>query len=106
MTAAAAAVAKQLSLGRETVRRWVVQAEVDAGIREGMTNSEREDVRKPKRERVAVPTVRHPAPTLLFVLLKRIEGDVWSITRGNDLEWLVRPANFAKVVEGKYEDGK
>ena len=23
-----------------------------------------------------------------------------------DLEWLVRPANFAKVVEGKYEDGK
>ena len=31
----AQAVAKQLGLGRETVRRWVVQAEVDAGARPG-----------------------------------------------------------------------
>lgn len=30
MTAAAAAVSKQLGRGRETVRRWVVQADVDA----------------------------------------------------------------------------
>lgn len=32
-TAAAAAVAKQLGRGRETVRRWVVQAQVDGGVR-------------------------------------------------------------------------
>ena len=30
-TAAAQAVARQLGLGRETVRRWVVSAEIDAG---------------------------------------------------------------------------
>ncbi len=35
LTAAALAVAKQLGLGRETVRRWVVQAEVDSGGRPG-----------------------------------------------------------------------
>ena len=34
-TAAAEAVARQLGLGRETVRRWVVQAEVDGGGRPG-----------------------------------------------------------------------
>ena len=31
LTAAAQAVAKQLGLGRETVRRWVVQADIAAG---------------------------------------------------------------------------
>jgi len=49
-TAAALAVAKQLGLGRETVRRWVVQAEVDTGSREGMTSSEREEIRRLKAE--------------------------------------------------------
>ena len=49
-TAAAAAVARQLGLGRETVRRWVVQADVDAGHREGLTSEEREQVRKLKAE--------------------------------------------------------
>lgn len=48
-TAAALAVAKQLGLGRETVRRWV-QAEVDAGAREGMTTTEREEIRRLKAE--------------------------------------------------------
>ena len=38
VTAAAAAVAKQLGLGRETVRRWVVDAEIDAGARPGTTS--------------------------------------------------------------------
>ena len=49
-TAAAAAVAKQLGLGRETVRRWAVQAEVDAGTRDGMTTLEREEIRRLKAE--------------------------------------------------------
>ena len=44
-------MAKQLGLGRETVRRWVVQAQVDAGDREGMTTSEeREEIRRLKAE--------------------------------------------------------
>lgn len=35
LTAASAAVAKQVGVGRETVRRWVVQAQVDGGQRGG-----------------------------------------------------------------------
>jgi transposase-like protein len=49
-TAAAAAAGKQLGLGRETVRRWVVQAQVDGGDREGMTTAEREEIRRLKAE--------------------------------------------------------
>ena len=44
-TAAAAAVAKQLGLGRESVRRWVVQAEVDAGGRGGVTSEEHTEIK-------------------------------------------------------------
>ena len=36
VTAAAYAVARQLGAGRESVRRWVVQVDVDAGGRPGM----------------------------------------------------------------------
>ncbi len=49
-TAAAQAVARQLGLGKETVRRWVVQADVDAGAREGMSSSERDEIRTLKAE--------------------------------------------------------
>jgi transposase len=49
-TAAALAVAKQLGLGRETVRRWVVQAEIDDGHRDGLTSEEREQISKLKAE--------------------------------------------------------
>jgi transposase-like protein len=50
VTAASQAVAKQLGLGRETVRRWVVQAEVDAGGRPGMTSAEHAEVKRLKAE--------------------------------------------------------
>ena len=45
-TAAVVAVAKQLGLGRETVRRWVVQADIDDGHRDGLSSEEREQIRK------------------------------------------------------------
>lgn len=45
-TAAARAVAKQLGLGRETVRRWVVQAEVDRGGRPGVTSDEHTEIKR------------------------------------------------------------
>ena len=44
-TAAAQAVAKQLGLGRETVRRWLVQTEVDAGGRPGVIENYIADAR-------------------------------------------------------------
>jgi transposase len=49
-TAAAQAVAKQLGLGRETVRRWVVQAEVDVGGRPGVTSAEHAEIKRLKAE--------------------------------------------------------
>src|SRR5829696_3342072 len=44
-TAAAQAVARQLGLGRETVRRWVVSAEIDAGGRPGATSAELAEIK-------------------------------------------------------------
>ena len=49
-TAAARAVAKQLGLGRETVRRWVVQAAVDGGGRAGVTSEEHAEIRRLRAE--------------------------------------------------------
>ncbi len=50
VTAAAEAVSKQLGLGRETVRRWVMQADVDAGRRNGVTSEELEEIKKLRAE--------------------------------------------------------
>jgi transposase len=50
ITAASIAVAKQLGLGRETVRRWVVQADVDAGERPGVTSAEHAEIKRLKAE--------------------------------------------------------
>jgi transposase-like protein len=50
LTAAADAVAKQLGFGGETVRRWVVQSQIDAGARAGTSTEESEQVKKLKAE--------------------------------------------------------
>lgn len=50
LAAAASAVAKQERLGAETVRRWAVQAEVDAGEREGRTSEELAEIKRLKTE--------------------------------------------------------
>jgi transposase len=44
------AVAKQLGLGRETVRRWIVQADIDAGGRPGVTSAEQAEIKRLKAE--------------------------------------------------------
>ena len=50
LTAASAVVAKQLGVGKESVRRWVIQAQVDDGTRRGVTSEESAEIRKLKAE--------------------------------------------------------
>lgn len=50
VTAASMAVARQLGLGKETVRRWVVQADVDDGARPGIPTKESAEIKRLKAE--------------------------------------------------------
>jgi transposase-like protein len=45
LTAASAAVAKQLGVGNESVRRWVIQSQVDGGTRQGATSEELAEIK-------------------------------------------------------------
>jgi transposase len=49
-TAVVQAVAGQLGLGRETVRRRIVQAEIDDGARPGITSVEQAEIKRLKAE--------------------------------------------------------
>lgn len=43
-------VCRELDLTESAVRRWVEQAEIDRGRREGVTSSEREELERLRRE--------------------------------------------------------
>ena len=45
-----AQVAKDFNLVESAVRRWVEQADIDAGQRDGLTSGEREELRELRRE--------------------------------------------------------
>jgi transposase len=49
-TALAEAVGKRLGVGRETARRWLVQADINAGTRSGVTSDEQGEIKKLKAE--------------------------------------------------------
>lgn len=49
-TAACIAVARHVRIGPETLRRWAVQAEIDAGSRAGTSSQQHEQIRKLKAE--------------------------------------------------------
>jgi len=48
LTAAAEAVARREGVGKESVRRWVLQAQVDGGQRQGPTSDELAEIRQLK----------------------------------------------------------
>jgi transposase len=47
-TAAAAAVARPLGVGKESVRRRVVQADIDGGVRAGLSSEEHAEIKRLK----------------------------------------------------------
>lgn len=47
---AIAAVARQEGVGDESLRGWVMQADIDAGDREGQTSNENTEIRRLKAE--------------------------------------------------------
>lgn len=50
LTAASEAVARQVGVGKESVRRWVIQAQIDGGQRQGATSEELAEIRALKAE--------------------------------------------------------
>jgi transposase len=50
LTAASAAVARQVGVGHESVRRWVLQADIDDGARDGVTSVEHAETKRLKAE--------------------------------------------------------
>ena len=46
LTATAEAVARREGVGKESVRRWVVQAQVDGGQRHGVTSEELDQIKE------------------------------------------------------------
>ena len=65
---AIAAVARQEGVGAESLRRWVVQAEIDAGDRGGQTSEEHAEIRRLKavNKRLREDVVALRAATTFF----------------------------------------
>lgn len=57
VNAACKVVAPKLGVGTESLRRWVIQAQVDAGVKEGPSSNELEEI---KRLRAEVRDLKEP----------------------------------------------
>ena len=68
LTAAAEAVARRERLGKETVRRWALRAEIDAGERPGLTSAENAEIKalKAKVRRLEEDNAILKAATVFF----------------------------------------
>lgn len=64
----AKALAARERIGAETVRRWIVQYDIDAGIRSGMTSEEHEQIKalKAKVRRLEEDNAILKAATVFF----------------------------------------
>ena len=51
-------VARDLDISNESLRRWVIQADVDAGTSEGLTSDERAELTRLRRENRTLRTER------------------------------------------------
>ncbi len=69
LTAACEAVARQVGVGQESVRRWVRQAQVDAGDRDGRTSEELAEIKelKARIRRLEADNEILKAATVFFV---------------------------------------
>jgi len=69
VTAASVAVAKQLGVSRESVRRWVAQADIDTGARNGVNSEDLAEIKtlKAKVRRLEEDNAILKAATVFFV---------------------------------------
>ena len=69
VTAASFAVAKQLGVSRESVRRWVAQADIDTGARNGVNSEDLAEIKtlKAKVRRLEEDNAILKAATVFFV---------------------------------------
>lgn len=116
LTAAAEVVARREGLGKETVRRWVVQAQIDGGLRHDATSEELAEIKdlKARVRRVVGGGQRDPAPGLDFlrVNVRVIVPDRGSLVSSlprvtNGTRWLfsdVRPRSGALSAAGAWLD--
>lgn len=49
-SAAIKAIAPKIGCGRDTLRRWIDQSEIDEGIKDGQTSAERARIKEMERE--------------------------------------------------------